>query len=87
MDLHVHYNNESCSQEQIVSVEHIYQERLLDLFQTPERAYEAHEEWCRNGKPAVCKWSTYNRIADMSATAPLSPSLRALGHPRVAFDK
>lgn len=86
MELKVQWINATRLGEERAKVERIYEERLLDLFETPEKAYAAKESWHRSYEPPIHHWTTYNRICQIEATTPLTPCERHLAHFVVRFE-
>lgn len=85
MDLKVEWISATRVGQERTAVEVSYAERLLDLFGTAEAAAKAKEGWHRAYEPPIHPWTTYNRIAFMSATAGLHPCERHLAHFVVRF--
>lgn len=87
MDLSVEWISATRTGQERAAIETSYAERLLDLFGTAEQAAKAKESWHRAYEPPIHPWTTYNKIAYLSATAPLTPCERHLAHFIVRFEK
>lgn len=74
MQITVHWKDATRPLHQQANIEHIYEERLLALFDTADNAFKAKEDWHLHGQPPIHKWTTYTRIAHIDATKSLTPT-------------
>lgn len=87
MILKVIWTNATRPESEKRRAEEAYAERLLDMFETAQRAADAKEEWHRMQEPPIHHWTTYNRIAHICAVTGMLPSERAMAHFIVRFEK